>query len=440
MTKALVHFFLAATAFSTSLGVTAASAEIRVKSKKLEAIVDVGVGFNGQQPSKLRFTAKPQVKIGLRKRVDLNVATRLEFADDETGLGDTSSFSDLSAPFLDEQNAKIYLDQLNLLIRKSKTRFILGKQVVAWGVLDGIRITDAVNPVDLRESVATEHRPERVPIWAARLQTKVKDTNIEFVFAPDPTTNQVAERGDLFSRAAPRFLGGFQASDTAGLVVQREGRNEYLKDAVYAIRVGKNIGAFESHLTVISGPVQDPIFVVQQVPENSPVVLLTHPRRTLIGVDLVRPIGSIVARFEAAFSENHPFNEQTPAGPTPVREDRLVIGGGMDWNAPGGFFVNAQLFADRVFNEEQNLTRPTTDVISTLRASRTFSNDKMEFRTEWLNSYTDGDGLVRFDLYRELGENYRVGVGADIFYGSDDGIFGQFSEQSRVRFQVKATF
>ena len=431
---------LAATAFTLLAGMSAASAEVRVKSKKLDVTADIGVGFQGDNLSKLRLTVKPQAKVGLKKGVDLNVAARVELADDETGLGDTSSFSDLSAPFLDEREAKLHLDAFNVVIRKSRTRLILGKQIVAWGALDGIRVTDVVSPADLRESVATEHRPERLPIWAARIQTKIKGTSFDFIFSPDPTTNQVAEHGDLFSRKAPRFIGGFQASDTAGVTIERESRNSYLKDAVYAVRVGKNIGEIESHLSVVSGPVQDPIFAIEQNQQTGPTILLTHPRRTLVGVDFVRPIGSFVARFEAAYLNNHPFNELTPAGPVPIREDRVQVGGGFDWSAPGGIFVNAQLFADHVFNEQTALTRPSTDLVSTFRASHTFNNDKIEFRTEWLNSYTDGDGLLRFDLYRTLGERYRIGLGTDIFYGSDDGIFGQFSDRSRLRFQVKATY
>ena len=44
----------------------------------------------------------------------------------------------------------------------------------------------------------------------------------------------------------------------------------------------------------------------------------------------------------------------------------------------------------------------------------------------------DGDGLIRPKLVYEWQDNVKTWVGADIFYGDRDGLFGQFRENDRI--------
>ena len=435
-----IQYSVIVIALTGAQGLTTAAADIRIKSQKLEITSDFAVEFDDGNFAKQRLAVTPSAKIGLRKGIGLNISGQIEYANDEVGLGDTSSFSNLSEPIVDDRTLQASLSAFNLTVRKSKTRFTVGKQIVAWGALDGFRITDVVNPVDLRESIATENRPIRLSIWGARLKTSLGNTDLDVFYAPDPTTNQVANRSDTFSRSATRFLGGFQASEVTGIRVVREPRDSLTQDAVYAVRIGRQIGETDSHFTFVSGPVQDPILKIGSEPNGEQLVLLDHPRRDLFGVDFVRPIGSLVGRLEASYAPDHPFNDATSLGPSKIRRDRITLGAGVDWKAPGSFFINSQIVADHIVDAPNSLSRPDLDLISSVRASRMFDNDKMEFRAEWLNSYTDSDGLIRFDIFKDLGESYRVGVGTDIFYGNSEGIFGQFSDASRLRLQLKATF
>jgi chemotaxis protein methyltransferase CheR len=50
----------------------------------------------------------------------------------------------------------------------------------------------------------------------------------------------------------------------------------------------------------------------------------------------------------------------------------------------------------------------------------------------WIASLNDGDGLMRPKLVYEWQDNVKTWLGADIFYGGRDGLFGQFSDNDRI--------
>lgn len=53
-------------------------------------------------------------------------------------------------------------------------------------------------------------------------------------------------------------------------------------------------------------------------------------------------------------------------------------------------------------------------------------------RAEWLNSFTDTDGLVRLEFSRSLDDRFTTFLGGDIFYGSSRGLFGQLSRKNII--------
>ena len=412
-------------------------------SKKLEARVDIAADSDFERATKRRLTLTPSMKMRLDRHVTVEVSGRVEYADDETGLGDPSSYSPIAKPFLDEENLRVQLDEAVLQWRKGRrTHISIGKQTVPWGALDGVRVTDAFNPVDLREGAAIEDRPERIGLWAARARFPLGGVEVDAAIAPDPTVNLIAEPGDAFAPSATRFTGGVRAGELgAPPVLERSERDDYLEDAVVGVRAGADFGDVETHVTVISGPDPDPLFRTTGVgaEQGQLEVQLEHKRRTLIGVDAVKATGSTVARFEAAFIPEQSFNTSEDGVLGETEHARLLVGAGVDWNAPADVFVNAQIAADQVIDAHDDLVRPDLDVITTVRAQRSFHNDATQLRGEVVASLTDGDAMVRLDVKRELTDRVSVNVGADLFYGESEGLFGQFGDSSRIRTALVVT-
>ena len=61
-----------------------------------------------------------------------------------------------------------------------------GRQIITWGVSDGVRITDLISPLDYTEFLARDYDDIRVPVNSIRLKYLKPNYNFELVFVPVP--------------------------------------------------------------------------------------------------------------------------------------------------------------------------------------------------------------------------------------------------------------
>lgn len=76
-----------------------------------------------------------------------------------------------------------------------KLDFRLGRQFIIWGVLEGVRVVDELNPMDFRELILPEMLDYRIPLWSAKLDVYWRDATFEVVWIPDLTFHQPAPEG-----------------------------------------------------------------------------------------------------------------------------------------------------------------------------------------------------------------------------------------------------
>lgn len=122
------------------------------------------------------------------------------------------------------------------------------------------------------------------------------------------------------------------------------------------------------------------------------------------------------------------------------RESRWILGGGLDWSLPGGLFLKAQLAADHIGSGKASLARPDTDVVSTLRIQRSFQNDRWRVVLEMINVLSDGSGTLRPAITWQQGDTLALDFGADLTWGQERDLLGQFEQSSRVYLRVRKSF
>jgi hypothetical protein len=54
-----------------------------------------------------------------------------------------------------------------------------------------------------------------------------------------------------------------------------------------------------------------------------------------------------------------------------------------------------------------------------------------------IHNTNDSDGLVQLELSYQLTSNLTLAMGADVFYGAGDGVFGQYSARDRFTFSFE---
>jgi len=87
---------------------------------------------------------------------------------------------------LREMYLDMYFDNLDIRI---------GKQHVVWGVLEGIRIVDEINPMDFRELITPDLLDYRIPLWTLKVNYYHKNTNYELLWIPELVFHQAAAPG-----------------------------------------------------------------------------------------------------------------------------------------------------------------------------------------------------------------------------------------------------
>ncbi len=64
-------------------------------------------------------------------------------------------------------------------------------------------------------------------------------------------------------------------------------------------------------------------------------------------------------------------------------------------------------------------------------------NDQLVLELIWLHKLDHSDGLIRPSVVYDLSDELRLRAGADLFYGSRHGLFGQFDQNDRVSLSLE---
>jgi hypothetical protein len=430
-------------AIGLALALPALPAVAGVERTSQRTEIDYWVGADGEEDrlalSRLSLRSELRLRSGNDWAIDM--AGRLEAAYDRTGLGTVKSYSSASRPLIEEDHVRLEIDRAVISRRFGVNRLSIGKQTVPWGVLDGVQVTDRFDPVRRRDFVLTEVRPERLARWGLRWRHDGVGLRADLAVAFDPTVNQLAQAGDRFEPLAPRLRGGLPADlDSTGVELVQSDRDRYWRDATYGLRLSRDLGRVDASVLFLSGPEKDPLLRLAGVDPQRPAIQLDYPRRKLFGATLEVPEGARVWRLELAYVPDQPINVEAGLPLSSDRRGRALAGVGLDWNAPEGWFINAQFALDRLSGGSPEPVRPQTDVITTLRAQRGFLQDTFKFRSEVLASLSDGDGAVRVALDWQHSDPLLLSLGADWLFGTRDGLFGQYRDASqlwaRIRFSL----
>lgn len=71
----------------------------------------------------------------------------------------------------------------------------LGRQLVVWGVLEGVRIVDEINPQDFRELIMPDLLDYRIPLWMAKVDWYRDEGAWQFLWIPDIRFHKPAPPG-----------------------------------------------------------------------------------------------------------------------------------------------------------------------------------------------------------------------------------------------------
>jgi hypothetical protein len=104
---------------------------------------------------------------------------------------------------------------------------------------------------------------------------------------------------------------------------------------------------------------------------------------------------------------------------------------GFDWYGFTDTLLSTQIFQTYLDNHKTGMIREELNTQITFLFKQDYMNETLHAEVLFLHDIDYEDGMVRPKLTYEYSDEVNIYVGADVFYGDEDGLFGQFKETDR---------
>ncbi len=342
--------------------------------------------------------------------------------------------------FRGAMNRRLFLgDDTDLELREAYADIVkgnwfirAGKQQVVWGQADGLRVLDRINPLSFREFILGDFEDRRIPTWMVNAERPVGDVTLQLLWMFDHTYDEVPRLG-TFAVTSPLFAPQVPDAFNGEVFLGEANRpDRFIRDDDFGARLTGFTSGWDWSLNALYAYGDGQVF--RQTKEVGRIdVTPTYERSWLFGGSASNTFGKATLRAELGW-QSDVFS---------LLENRLDLGGvvetdeisgvvGLDYQMNADTFLSAQLFIGHIGEAPAGLVRDRTEATLSGLYRRQFRNDTVEVEALILHGLNRGDGLVQIDASYELSDTTSIGLGVDLFYGTLDTTFGQFSSSDRI--------
>jgi hypothetical protein len=392
---------------------------------------------------KFESLIKPRMDIDLNETWQLTAIGQIRLdALDHTGPAATkpNNYSAINGPWYNNAHAEIGLREFYLDAEIGENYWRVGKQQVVWGEADGMKLLDVVNPQSYREFILDDFDDSRIPLWMLNVEIPVlSEGSLQLLWIPDTTYHELAEAGTTWeitsSTLVPQAPPGVPVQ-----LLQAERPSDWWQDSEIGMRYGAFVGGWDFSVNYLYHYQDFAVLYTHAQANGSVVVAPEYERNHLLGGTLSNVFGDFTLRGELAYNSDtfHVSRDIIGGGITESGEFASVLG--LDWQGLDDTFISAQWFQSHLLNYQSATVREQTEHRLSLLYKREFLNQTWEFETLGLYSLNHQDSSLQLKLKYLIQSNLELWVGADLFQGDSDQVFGQFDKQDRMLFGLKFGF
>lgn len=380
------------------------------------------------------------------------IAARLERNSEEPLAFVENLNQDKDSPVADIRELYIDISLDNMDVR-------LGKQYIIWGVLEGVRIVDELNPMDFRELILPDLIDYRIPLWSAKLDYYADIGDVQLVWIPDLRFHKPGPQGSEWELL--QEVPGTRKPDSWTLENSELGIK--LDTTIYEAEL-----SFSYLYTWDDFPV---IFRTVKIGASStegPEFFPSYTRISMYGMTAVKPVGDYILKSELAYVENKFFGRSNIADENndgyvdtngEVQKDHIRWGVGVDFVAMK-WDVAVGMMQWIILGYEDNLIQERLDTSYNVFLRREFTEYSMTVQGLWIYLQQMNESYLKPKATFQLTDSFQVAVGLDLFDGakSDFGLstvtaqgqfnaavqraqfLGNFHNNDRVFFEFKYSF
>jgi len=309
-----------------------------------------------------------------------------------------------------------------------------GRQIIIWGKADGLRITDVIAPMDLTEFLAQDYDDIRMPVNGIVISKFSNNWDLDLVCIPvfesyilpgsdNPWGLDYSTLGDgivMDDALIPDVnlsnieYGGKLSFYLTGIDFEFSALNTWNKAPVYSYYVNDSTSSF--HIR----------------PE--------HHRLGFTGLGFSKSLSAFIIRGESAFYFNKKFSpniENFTEGLIERKSVNYLLG--VDWYPGNEWTVTGQLSDEYILDYSDKIDNSKHTYISTLGISKKLLRSTLSLSSFGYIGLNEGDFFNRTSADYALSDNIHLMLGIDWFEG-DDGLFGQYNNNSEVWVKAKFSF
>jgi len=344
-----------------------------------------------------------------------------------------------------DQKLDFWLREALLLVSRGDVDVRLGRQQIVWGEAIGTFITDIVNPKDFREFVLPDFSELRMPIWALDATYRLAEgVSIEGVWTPDTLKNKIPKQGAEFQFA--RFPYRFRNP----VVHLPDDEDEFsLARSEGGARLSVLRQGWDVSLIYYDQADKLPVLFQRRTPQPPRPDIISldpqHPRLHIVGATLGKSFEPVVVRAEAALSVGKRYETADPLDlDGVVRRDTLDWLVGVDYTFFEKLDTALQLSQKVLFGSATNLNRPgVAGQVTTsfsLRVATGFFDNTLNPTLLFIVGVDRADFRMSPRIDYLVSSAVTISVGADIFEGPHQTLYGQFDRNDRVTFTTTWRF
>ncbi len=289
-----------------------------------------------------------------------------------------------------------------------------GRQIVRWGVVEGARVTDEINPLDFQEFILREVNDRYIPLWMVKNDLYLGDTTIEALWIPDLRTHEPAARESEWEQF--RFLPG----------MIRPAKT--VRNSEWAVRVSRLVGGWDLSGSYFS--TWDDFPVAFRVVEGagqfgvSPALAFT-PRVGRLGIwggTLSKSLGRVIVNAEAAWVQDKFFGTRLgTVGTQPqfgeVKKDYFKYAVGVDFSL-FATDLSFQVLQHRIPEWQPNMIQDKVDTVYGFFGRKELLHNRLTAQLLTLFFLNDHEWLIRPRMEYAVSERVKLSAGSDVLLGS----------------------
>jgi hypothetical protein len=407
-----------------------------ISDTRFTMLVDArtAIEFKTGTVQKGEFFVRPELDVPLAKNFRIKAIGRVyaEVMDNlEPGKPTQGTVSDFSKRVFMGDRMEAELREFYFDWKIGKHYLTIGKQQIVWGKSDGLKILDIVNPTNFREFLLDDFDNSRIPLWSLKADLKFSKIKAQLIWIPDLTYHDFPPQNGTF------FPSAFFSAPAQGYSVINnsiEKPKKPIKDADYGIRLSTFIKGWDITLNYLYQYDNFPVAktVVDDI-NNEITITPIFKRYHLFGSSFSNAFGSFTVRGELGYSKDKYFSSSNTNIENGIFKSDQIIGViGIDYSGISNSTLSFQFFEDYIFDNQEASGRKGSETNASFLINRRFANETLTASIICVQNLNEGDGFIRPKLEYLVLNNLTASLGADLFYGNNTRLFGQFKNKNRI--------